>query len=1473
MRMLRCLAACLLLLPTVLAAEDRSEDQRIDSPRTGANSSFGQFLDLDGRDAIITGYIPKFAATTALDEATDRWAPVTELDLWPGDEFGTHVQAVAIDGDIAMVGVPSPPSGMDQGVLVYRRDAGGNWLYVHTIPSPFFGGRFGSAIAMNADIAVVANLGAAAIYRRQADEGWLLEETVIVQPAASWVVSVAVGRDRVLIGSPFDDTPVGASRGMAYLYERQSDGNWTEIQRFHASDGASGDQFGASVALTDRLAAIGAVGATSPGGQGRVYLYRDDGFGPWSESTLVSDDIAAGETVTSRFGYALALSGDGNQLVVGAPWSTVDLASPGGGAAFQFLRQPDGNWRQVARLVPSDPYNHASFGSAVALSQDLLLIGSPRQPDGGAVYAYRLDHDGDFELDGPANDIDGDLISSAQEDAFGMNPFDPSDAYEDKDNDGWDSLAEHRIGTNPSAVTSLPKRYRTIPEGGGAMAIEDELAVVAYGDNLGGVHLFQKDTDEWQALTQLVPVSVDDNLINHVLLNFGKSVAIDAGRVAVSAPGELHPQGDVTYVAGSIYLYSQDVDGQWGVEAEIFDLGWVTAGESLALQGDRLAFTVRSPDRVVIVERDDNGVWGVVFEHPIARTGDVSLSGERLLVGTDLFRLGADGSWVHEMAFTPGDGAANADGSDTGFGSHGWVQGEWVAIAAPQDTRGRGIHGSVYVYQLVGGLFWLESQKLGSVPADLGSGFGRAVQIDGDLMAIASRATPDRADGRGYAHLFLRGQDDVWRLASVFHSLDPLDEGWFARALGLDRTTLAISGTELGTTDFIDLAPLVDPDGDGVISEPDSDGDGIPDSIELALPTDWLNPLSAAWDSDGDGIDDLQELEAGTDPFDADDVPAGSPPLQQRILRAGDEDDAQGTAVAMTHLAPEGRLLAVVGAPRGRGGAAHLFAFDGERWTQVAGLSAPDPIAAKDFGKAVAISVSGDLIAVGAPGNDGAVYLYRRVEDTWTWELAGTLTGESPRGSFGAAVAIGAATYIDGREEIVVVGAPGHDKVYSFSYETARPWWQRAATLTPEASDRLRLFGQDLALGWNPSFLPSRLILAIGEPALPGDPDGGAVSLYEYLPEDPVECAEVPLGCSYHTPRRTQRLVAPAALAQEGYGHSLDLHDSGLIVGNRRGDPDAAAIVYEWKGGPWVEATVLAPPVSATLAFGQAVAIHGDFVYVGDPASTVGEADGAGRVYQYLRHADGSWRLIRDYFARDAARLDELGASLDGVGTDAAGFSGMVVGAPNRDLGQGGVYFLHADIDRDNLADGIDDDDDADGLDRFTEYYLRLLDYLSDSDGDGVSDFDEINRDGDPTAFDPRLDTNPLDADSDDDGLLDGEETGGRVGLAPAALAEGGPWATDPLAWDSDGDGISDGVELGVTEPVPADPWWYWSLLGSDAAVFVADHDPSTTTNPLARDSDGNGIDDGAEDPNGDGRNDLPLLLPSGGGWRAILGY
>ncbi len=146
----------------------------------------------------------------------------------------------------------------------------------------------------------------------------------------------------------------------------------------------------------------------------------------------------------------------------------------------------------------------------------------------------------------------------------------------------------------------------------------------------------------------------------------------------------------------------------------------------------------------------------------------------------------------------------------------------------------------------------------------------------------------------------------------------------------------------------------------------------------------------------------------------------------------------------------------------------------------------------------------------------------------------------------------------------------------------------------------------------------------------------------------------------------------------------------------------------------------------------------------------------------------------------------------------AAGATGLKVyshfkktAEPTETKREDAAGFLHPELldkDRNNVKDCIENDDrvtdtDGDGLTDFEELTRTGTDpTAADTDGNGVADPDD-DEDGDSltNTFELNAGTSPTSADTDGDGLADAHELNETK--------------TDPLTPDSDGDGASDGWE------------------------------------------------------------------------------
>ncbi|KAH8068715.1 hypothetical protein JL721_6578 [Aureococcus anophagefferens] len=331
-------------------------------------------------------------------------AKLLASDAAAGDWFG---YSVAVSGDLVVVGAyGNADAGRDSGsAYVFRTTNGGaSWTQVAKLVASDAAADdwFGYSVAVSGDLVVVGALwnddagsgsGSAYVFRTTNDgASWTQVAKLVASDAAagdSFGSSVAVSGDLVVVED------AGSDSGSAYVFRTTNDGaSWTQVAKLVASDAAAGDYFGDSVAISGDLVVVGADNNYFDGEQsGSVYVFRTTNDGAsWTQSAkLVASDAAAGDS----FGSSVAVSGD--LVVVGAKYN--DAAGSWSGSAYVFRTTNDGaSWTETAKLVASDAAAVDSFGSSVAVSGDLVVVGAKYNDAAGSwsgsAYVFRTTNDG-----------------------------------------------------------------------------------------------------------------------------------------------------------------------------------------------------------------------------------------------------------------------------------------------------------------------------------------------------------------------------------------------------------------------------------------------------------------------------------------------------------------------------------------------------------------------------------------------------------------------------------------------------------------------------------------------------------------------------------------------------------------------------------------------------------------------------------------------------------------------------------------------------------------------------------------------------------------------------------------------------------------------------------------------------------------------------------------------------------------------
>jgi hypothetical protein len=300
--------------------------------------------------------------------------------------------ALSADGNTALIGDPSA-STRPGSAWVFTR-SGSTWTEQETLRGPNASGegRFGKGVALSADgnTALIGDPsaetehGAAWLYTRTGSK-WTAHGQSLTAGARSQRIhfgrSVALSSDgnTALIGDPGDVGYVGS----AWLLTR-SGASWSQLGEALRGGLESGKgRFGYSLALSgDGLTAL-IGGPTDEGGRGAAWVFTSGGSSFTQQGEKLTPALA---DAGAHFGYSLALSEDGNTALIGAP-----REAAGHGAARIFSRTGAAWSEQEEQLAGDEAVGPGWSGASVALSADakVALVGAPRDDRrAGAAWGF-----------------------------------------------------------------------------------------------------------------------------------------------------------------------------------------------------------------------------------------------------------------------------------------------------------------------------------------------------------------------------------------------------------------------------------------------------------------------------------------------------------------------------------------------------------------------------------------------------------------------------------------------------------------------------------------------------------------------------------------------------------------------------------------------------------------------------------------------------------------------------------------------------------------------------------------------------------------------------------------------------------------------------------------------------------------------------------------------------------------------------
>jgi hypothetical protein len=371
------------------------------------NNRFGESVAIDGDIAVIgvpsddnnAGSVYIFSHISGVWQEQQK---LTASDVQSGDRFG---KSVAIEGDTLFIGAPGKNDSAGI-VYVFVRDSSGIWNQQQKLIANdgFESDEFGRPIDIDKGTAVIGAVGddlyAGAAYVFTYNGSSWNEHQKLVGSTPGWLEffgsGIAIYNQTIVIGS-YRDYIDGLDSGSAYVFS-YDDGMWIEIQILLASDRDSASLFGICLDMNEDSIVVGAPQVyNDDGSYGASYIFRlIDGV--WIEYQKLTDSDYDSD-YNDSYGCPVAIEDD--SIVIGN--SSDDENGEDAGSAYLFTRNY-GEWSEQLKMFASDAKDGDRLGAAVAISGTRIIAGAPfvdlptGVEDGGTAYLFNADIGDNFTI-------------------------------------------------------------------------------------------------------------------------------------------------------------------------------------------------------------------------------------------------------------------------------------------------------------------------------------------------------------------------------------------------------------------------------------------------------------------------------------------------------------------------------------------------------------------------------------------------------------------------------------------------------------------------------------------------------------------------------------------------------------------------------------------------------------------------------------------------------------------------------------------------------------------------------------------------------------------------------------------------------------------------------------------------------------------------------------------------------------------